>query len=193
MQPSPFFNRIFSSRRRMVFGVFALVIVMVGAVVVLSQALNRPQTCSTSIPVEQDIQESVAFQHAFESPQWTLDYANHESSVSARWYDQSGLGHLDYLRYNCGLTTADLDKYRFDISLGGYDRWQRLAQCELNGVRLHEFAVVYDGNQDYRVRFWLKPVNNTRLAAFQLSFPVERQQDMETYAARLFPELSACP
>jgi hypothetical protein len=58
-------------------------------------------------------------------------------------------------------------------------------------VILHEINVIYTG-QDYRTRFWLQPVSDTRLVALQLTFPVTRLSDLDIYAARLFPELSAC-
>ena len=178
-------------RRRWLFAAAALILVAIIAVVGSASYLNRPQTCSTSILVEQDIRAALAYGGAFEPSTWKEDHANHEQAVSARWFDDTGLAHVDYLRYNCGLTSADLDQYRFDISLGGYEHWERTAQCEAEGVRLHEFNVLYAG-QDYRTRFWLQPVSDTRLVALQLTFPATRQSDMNLYAARLFPGLSSC-
>ena len=144
-----------------------------------------------NIPVEQDVEEARAYGAAFETDTWKAEWANHPDSVSALWRDSTGLLHVDYLRYNCGLTRANLDEYAFDISLAGYESWERTAQCESDGLILHEFDVVYDG-QDYRTRFWLQPTSETRLAALQLTFPATRMDDMNTYAARIFPALSAC-
>ena len=188
MQHLAFLN---TSKRRIIFTIAALLLIAVTVFVVGAPNLNRPQTCSTSIPIDQDVQASLAYGAAFEPETWKEDYANHADSVSARWIDDTGLAHVDYLRYNCGLTSADLDQYRFDISLSGYEHWERTAQCEADGIRLHEFNIIYTG-QDYRTRFWLQPVSDTRLVALQLTFPATRQSDMDKYAARLFPQLASC-
>jgi len=36
------------------------------------------------------------------------------------------------------------------------------------------------------------PINDTRLAAFQLGFPAARQDDLDLYSAQVFPKLSGC-
>ncbi len=184
-------RRVTSRRRLVLLGVAILVVVAGGVAIVLSRNMRGGGTCTTSIPVEKDVKDALAYGAAFEPEQWKPDWANHPDSVSARWFDGTGLAHVDFLRYNCGLTRADLDQYACQISLGGYDRWQRTAQCEKNGVILHEFNVIYTG-QDYRTRFWLQPMSDTRLVALQLTFPATRLSDLDKYAARLFPELSAC-
>lgn len=168
-----------------------IVVLIVGVGVVAYQTTQGSGKCTTTIPADQDMQQAVSYGAAFEPATWQRDSLDHGDSISARWWDSTGMGHLDYLRYNCGLTRANLDNYAFNISLGGYESWERTAQCEKDGLILHEFKVKYTG-QDYRTRFWLDPVNDTRLAAFQLTFPATRLNDMETYAQRLFPTLVSC-
>jgi hypothetical protein len=171
--------------------VVATVVVLGIGAVIASRNVTSDVRCETDIPVEKDVEDARAFGAAFEPESWTAEWANHPDSVSALWRDSTGLLHVDYLRYNCGLTRTHLDEYGFDISLGGYEDWERTAQCEADGLILHEFDVVYEG-QDYRTRFWLQPASGTRLAALQLTFPATRMADMDTYAARLFPALSVC-
>lgn len=180
------------SRRRLFLGAGALVIVLgvVGGIFYFKNS-QQPRSCTTAIPVDEDMQTALSYGLVFEAPQWAVESENHEFSVSVLWRDESGLGHLDYLRYNCGLRKIDLDEYKFDISLGGYDSYQETAVCENDDLRLREFDTV-SGGVDYRTRFWLQPVNDTRLVAFQLSFPVTRQDDLDLYSARLFPMLSGC-
>ena len=168
-----------------------VIVLVAGLGVVAYQRLQSGGTCSTTISAAEDMQKALFYKTAFEPATWQQDALDHGDSISARWWDDTGMGHLDYLRYNCGLTRANLDNYAFNISLGGYESWERTAQCEKAGTVLHEFNVKYTG-QDYRTRFWLKPVNDTRLAAFQLTFPATRLADMDTYAQRLFPDLATC-
>src|SRR5512134_842319 len=105
-------SRVFSTRRQLA-AVLVLVLAVLG-VLAVQAVVNRPQTCTTTIPAEQDLEVALAYGAALESSDWKADYADHGDSISARWTDETGIGHLDYLRYNCGLTTADLDNYRFD-------------------------------------------------------------------------------
>jgi hypothetical protein len=171
----------------------ALSIVMVLLIGVIGVIVYRNQggTCSTSIPAADDMQQALKYRAAFAPAAWQEDSLDHGDSISARWWDSTGMGHLDYLRYNCGLTRANLDNYAFNISLGGYENWERTAQCEKGNLILHEFKVKYTG-QDYRTRFWLESVNDTRLAAFQLTFPATRLSNMDTFAQRLYPDLPTC-
>ena len=45
---------------------------------------------------------------------------------------------------------------------------------------------------DYRVRYWIEPVNPTRIVTLLLAFPANDTSSMGRYANLLFPDIPSC-
>jgi hypothetical protein len=133
----------------------------------------------------------------FEPGRWELQYGEHPALISVGWFehDTEAIAHSQYLLYNCGYTQAEVDDFyddaNMDVMLGGYDSWTETARCEADGLTLREYEVRYTG-KPYAVRFWIQPVNDTRVRDIHLGYWPEDTAEMDEYARRLFPALVSC-
>ncbi|MBZ0282944.1 MAG: hypothetical protein K8L97_19545 [Anaerolineae bacterium] len=171
---------------------------LVAIVSVLIRFFNPPEECPVTSATEQDFAEAIAIgEGVFEPEIWELKYGEHPSLISVGWFDyvSEGIAHSQYVLYNCGYTQTVVDNFYgdagMDVMLGGYNTHTLTAQCEQDGVMLREYALDYAG-KPFMMRFWIQPVNATRVRDIHLAFSVDDDAMMEDYAARLFPNFASC-
>ncbi len=134
----------------------------------------------------------------FSTDLWTENSASYPDKVTRTWYSD-GLGavaHLEYLVYNCEYTQANLDTYFSDsnfktIIFSNYQDVANTAQCSLGNLQLHEFTSTFNKNK-YVMYYWIQPDGKTRVLDLMLTFPIDRQDELQTYAERLYPTLPVC-
>jgi hypothetical protein len=158
-----------------------------------------PPKCEASPATPLDFQQATSIGSGiFEPERWRLETGEHPGLISVGWFEDEheGLAHAQLLLYDCGYTSADLERFYGDegmnIMLGGYNAHTQTAQCTDGELTLREYDVDYDG-RPYRVRFWFEPVSDTRVRDMHLGFLPEDEALMDDYAARLYPQLPSCP
>jgi hypothetical protein len=162
------------------------------------QAAPPTPTPCPAPPIQQDIDAALNFANGiFEPERWKLTQDQAPFIIHLLWLQQDGGGvaHQEYLLYDCGYTPDDLDNYfsedNFNVILSGYEDWQSTTRCEADGITLYEFDLIYEGG-DYLMRYWIKPLSDTRVLDLSLAFPAADVNLMNAYAVRLFPQLSSC-
>lgn len=133
----------------------------------------------------------------FAPDMWDQSFRGDAVRVAVQWDNRetSAVAYLDYLIFACGYDDDEFAEYfnedYWDITLSTYETWERGEQCEQDGVILHEFKLTTD-EQPYRMRYWIAPLNDTRILTMQLTFPSNATNSIDAYAAQLFPALPAC-
>lgn len=135
----------------------------------------------------------------FPSGMWAMTF--NESPQTARstaeWRSNElgALAYLEVIHYDCGYTIASIDAYtsaeNLAILLEDYDAWEQTDACKVGDTRLHEFDVLVN-DLDYRIRYWIEPVNPTRIVTLLLAFPAGDLSNMGRYANLLFPDIPSC-
>ncbi len=161
---------------------------------------NRPTACGTGDSNYSDIWRARNYAHGvFDSEFWQISYDTLPFRIDVIWDSPQfeSLVYLEYLIFNCGYTEEDLDDYFNDeyfaqIVLIDYDNPQKVGECRQGDVRLYEFRADFMG-QSYRISQWVKPDNERRVAGLFMTFPLEDEEMMDSYAVKIFPELPVCP
>jgi hypothetical protein len=184
------------SRRRILLLTLVTVIVVTGGVFFWQR--SQSEQCPILPATEADFDQAVAIgEGVFEPERWELKTLEHQALISVGWFehDIEALAHVQLLLYNCGYTQAEVDNFygeaNMNVMLGGYLSHTLTAQCTHDGLTLREYDVDYDG-QPYKVRFWIEPLNETRVRDVHLGFFPEDIAEMEEYARRLYPDLPSC-
>ncbi len=162
-----------------------------------------PQHCTNSAgPTQADIDYALAYPgKTFAASDWEQTYNTENQRVSVAWTSQNdgALAYLEYLPYDCGYTQADLDEFFSPENIAGvilqnYQNPQPLAQCRQDAEKLtlYEYRTSLH-DTSYLVRLWVRPVSNTRVLYFLLTFPEESRSTLDKYAQTMFPALTSCP
>ncbi len=157
-------------------------------------------TCNLeSEPTQKDITYALEFTGDTFSD-WNRSYTVHADRVTITWahQDKGAIAFLEYLFFRCGYTQADIDAHfseqNFqDIILRDYENLQSVATCTdtRSDLTLHEFTGALH-ETDYVIRFWVTPDSETYALNMMLVFPATAEAELDKYAQRVFPELSAC-
>ncbi len=164
-----------------------------------SVAIVPTQAISCAAPsTDQDINDMLALVgDTFASKYWTQTIDSASSQRTVTWVNNSlnGLAYLDYLQFDCGVTQAQIESYYspqgFATIFSNYQSYTQTAQCEANGINLHEFDVTAH-NLDYHADYWVRKVSPTRVEGFLLVFPTDKPAQQAEYAGKLFPDLPTC-
>jgi hypothetical protein len=154
--------------------------------------------CGPIEPAEEDIRFALSIgQDLFSKPEWVKSYTVEPYQVRlTRLNDtESAVAYIEYLMYNCGYGQADLDERfseaSFAIVFQDYESHVQTNFCEDGDLALYEYDLVNE-EYPYAARYWAKQQSDTRILIVMLVFPRENPSLMNTYATRLFPDLSSC-
>jgi hypothetical protein len=181
--------------RIIVFGVVGLA--ALAAALIFLPNLGK-QECPITPATETDFKEAAAIgEDVFEPESWEFEILEHPALISVGWfnYDNKAFGHAQYLMYNCGYTRNELDDFygeeNMAFMLGGYDSYRLTAACQYGDITLRQYDLVL-GDLDYISRFWYQPLNATRARDMRLDFVSTDRDQMDIYAARLYPDIPSC-
>lgn len=109
--------------------------------------------------------------------------------------DTTGVTTVNYLIYDCGYDTDDLEDYYdddgFDRIMEVYSDVERTEECSDGGLTLYHYALEYE-NDDYLSRFWVVEYSDNRVYDVQLTFLADEEDRLDELAEDLFPELPGC-
>ncbi len=156
---------------------------------------------------QREIYTVLAFgEDVFEPERWYTSAAESAGRTTATWTAKAesgfvgALAYADYLHFDGGYTSEGLTELFndawFDGVLANYESHTSTTACQSeDGLMLFEFTVNSDGTP-YTMRYWVEPVEETRVMALFIVFPagdVAARRLLETYAQALYPALSICP
>jgi hypothetical protein len=155
--------------------------------------------CVSTEPTQEDIDRALSYtDELFSAPEWVRTYTVADGRVSVVWSnDPLGVvAYVEALIFPCGYEEPDLDTFfsveNWDVVFGNYDSYEPVTSCKIDtGVRLYEFKAVTEGF-NYNIRYWAENDTDNRLVGAMIVFPVESQELMDEYSARLFPDLISC-
>jgi len=133
----------------------------------------------------------------FDGDGWGLTVTELDDRTQFTWRNDVdfGMAYLELLHFDCGYIGSDIMSYYtddgWDTILQVYDSYEETAQCGLQGLRLFEFDLVYNGF-DYQMRYWIEPVTEQRVGNFSLVFLGDDETQLDAYANLLYPELASC-
>jgi hypothetical protein len=170
-----------------------------------SQAAAPPQIspdCEVDVnPTEADLDYILSFPgRTFEAGDWERSFTANPSRASVTWLSEelSAVAYIDYLIYGCGYTSEELAEYHSEenfrsILFADYAGFRQVAKCESpqEHLTLYQFTGQFDGT-DYSIDFWVLGHGETRVLDFTLALPAAAQDQRETFAASLFPQLPSC-
>lgn len=164
-----------------------------------SQAEGPSDACGPILPSEDDVRFALSFGSQHLDPlQWVRSYTvePYKVSVTRKNDTEGAIAFTEYLLFNCGYSQADLDNYfsdeNFNIVFGNYDSHTLQKFCENKGLALYEYQAVTEG-MDFLARYWVKQESDKRLLVFMLVFPQANQNTLNSYAQKIFPDLTHCP
>jgi hypothetical protein len=109
--------------------------------------------------------------------------------------ENTGVSSVNYLIYDCGYETRDLEDYYdddgFDTILEVYSEAERTEECNDGGLTLYEYALEYEGD-DYVSRFWIVEYSDTRVYDVQVTYIEDEADVLDEVSESLFPELPSC-
>lgn len=155
---------------------------------------------SATEPTQQDIEYVLAFTgDTFESSDWEKSYTVEPDRVRATWLsNEGGLGFVEYVVISCGYTQAEIENNYSGQSLEevvfqDYQNLQLIATCanEEGDVILHELTAEFS-ETTYVMRFWIITDNPTRVLDMLIAFPQISEEQVHSYAEKVFPEMSSC-
>jgi len=178
-------------------GIFFLLIVGVGSAALM---VSQSTQCGTGGSSFLDVWRAQSFGlGVFSEKEWQKSYSVEPYRVQVVW-DSPDLGSvatLEYLLFNCGTTSADLDVYYSDenfhnIILADYQDVQKTSACRAGETRLYQFTAKFE-NADYLLWQWVKPDGAKRVFGFFMAVPTQSRLSGLGYAEKVFPELTTCP
>jgi hypothetical protein len=165
--------------------------------------LVRAQDESTSPPVQsaREIYTALAVgESAFEPELWLVSASEKPGLTTAEWRadEIGGLGFLTIYHFDQGIlpeqVNAAFGNDWFTAYFANYESWSEESNCQFNqpaNLTLREFTVVSSGVES-RLRFWLWPLSETRVATLFVTFPSTQTDLLDQYAERLFPDAALC-
>ncbi len=153
-------------------------------------------------PTEADLDYVLSFPgRTFATGDWERSFSVNPSRATATWLSDelAAVAYIDYLIYGCGYTSDDLAEYYSEesfrsIIFAGYSALEPVAKCNVpeGDLTLHQFTGRSD-DTDYSIDFWTLLRGDTRILDMTLALPADSSDQLDAYAATLFPRLPSCP
>ncbi len=167
---------------------FILVVLLAGALLV-GRAQDKPaREIYTVLSYGDDV---------FEPDQWLASAKEETGRTTAEWRDDaiSGLAYLGYIHFDNPIQPDQVPLVFtndwFNAVFANYQGLIETSNCQLKDVTLHQFNVIQAGNR-FSVRYWIKPISESRVLTLFLMFPTSDTAHMDTYAKKLFPDAAVC-
>ena len=168
---------------------FIILVVLLSGALLVSRAQDKPtREIYTALSYGNDV---------FEPTQWLASAKEEAGRTTAEWRDDaiSGLAYLGYIHFDNPIQADQIplvftDDW-FKAVFANYQGMIDVSTCQLKDVTLHEFAVVQADN-NFSVRYWIKPIDESRVLTLFLMFPKTDSKNMDTYAKKLFPDAAIC-
>jgi hypothetical protein len=149
-------------------------------------------------PPEREIYTVLHYGDAiFPADVWLASAAEETDKTTATWRanDLGAVAYASYLHFDEGITSDTVKKFFtddwFKSSFTNYQGFRQMTECEVNDYTVHEFSMLVNDHK-YMMRYWIKPVSDTRILNFFIVFPTADQDKLDEYAAKLFPDVVAC-
>jgi|GEM_PF-3257838 hypothetical protein len=163
---------------------------------------QAPTLAATLLPVTGDgsreINTVLAFGNTtFEPGVWLAGAQENFDRTVASWTyaEQGGFALAEYLHFDTGIEASTIatffDTAWFDSAFADYDSWGQTNQCAAGQTTLYEFTLILAG-VNYLVRYWVEPINASRVLASHILFPQDQQALLDAYATRYRPNLPKC-
>lgn len=172
----------------MVKRLFILVVLLAGAVLV-GRAQDKPTREIYTVLSYGDA--------AFEPETWLASAREETGRTTAEWRNDaiSGLAYLGYIHFDNPIQPDQVplvftDDW-FKAVFANYQRLDETTNCQIKDVTLHQFNVLQAGSS-FSVRYWIKPISESRVLTLFLMFPTADTKNMDSYAAKLFPDAAVC-
>jgi hypothetical protein len=173
----------------MMFKRLLIVVVLMSAVVLAAHAQSTPEReIYTVLHYGDDV---------FEPDVWLASAAEEASRTTATWRAESlgAVAFASYLHFDEGVTPDTVKKFFtnewFNGSFTNYQGFREMTHCDVQDVTVHEFSMLVN-NQKYMMRYWIKPVSDTRILTIFIVFPTKDQVQLDEYAQKLFPDVISC-
>lgn len=160
-----------------------------------------PSDCkNSSEPTELDVKQALAFQSStFPAPAWERSYAVKPFRVNVTWSNASNgaVAYQEYLLYPCGKADVGLKEFFTpdtlnNVLLKDYQNPKLVSSCSNAEQQLTLYDMTADhSDQSYQVRFWAKPLSETRGVYVMLVFP-KSNTEFNQYAQTAFPQFASC-
>lgn len=133
----------------------------------------------------------------FEVDQWLASAEEGPNRTRATWRSDviGGVAFADYLHYEGGVSPDQFDALFntewFNATLANFPVWREQTRCDLGNLRLIEYTLQI-ADTPYTMRYWIEWVNETRVMTFYIVVPEGFASLLDTYGARLYPDLASC-
>jgi hypothetical protein len=163
-----------------------------------SEVAAVPLSCVDPAPQKDNIEKALAIGAGVFAPErWEEEITEYPYIVAVTWIDNQSLSlaYTQLLIYDCGYSWEDLEAFYGEdgiaVILGNYESYTQTAECERDGLMLREYDVDSDG-RPYKIRYWIQPLNETRVRDMHLSVSEDDPDLLDEYAKLLYPQLPTC-
>ena len=168
---------------------FIILVVLLGGAVWIGRAQDKPV---------REIYTVLSYgDSVFEPDQWLVSAREEVGRTTAEWRNDavSGLAYLGYIHFDNPIQPDQIplvftDDW-FNAVFANYQGMTETSNCQLQDVTLHQFTVLQAGSR-FNVRYWIKPINESRVLTLFVMFPTTDTTRMDTYAKKLFPDAAVC-
>lgn len=167
---------------------FILIVLLSGALLV-SRAQDKPT---------REIYTVLSYGDAVFEPELWLASAKEEAGrTTAEWRNDAigGLAYLGYIHFDNPIQPDQIPlvftEDWFKAVFANYQSMTETSNCQLKDVTLHQFNVIQAASR-FSVRYWIKPISESRVLTLFLMFPTADTANMDTYAKKLFPDAAVC-
>jgi hypothetical protein len=133
----------------------------------------------------------------FETDLWLASAEETPNRTRATWRSDNigGVAFADYLHFETGVTPDQFDTLFgadwFNATLSNFAVWREETRCDLGNLRLIQYTLqIADTN--YSMRYWIEWVSDTRVMTLYVVVPDGFASLLDTYGARLYPDLASC-
>jgi hypothetical protein len=180
-----------------------LLVVFLMSVVMAGTAYAEPAAQDECEPTQSTVENFVEaldlHSDVFNEEDWRVNVTYEETDyviqVNRFPEDTIGVTTVNYVIYDCGYSTRDLNSYYddegFESILEVYNDSERTEECSDGGLTLYHYDLEYEGD-DYLSRFWIVEYSETRVYDVQLTFLADEEDRLDELAEDLFPELPRC-
>ncbi len=168
---------------------FIILVVLLSGALLVGRAQNSPT---------REIYTALSYgDGVFEPDQWLASAREENGRTTAEWRDDdiSGLAFLGYIHFDNPIQPEQMSlvftEDWFKAVFANYQGMTETSNCQLDDVILHEFTVLQAGLR-FNVRYWIQPIDETRVLTLFLMFPMTDTVHMDTYAKKLFPKAAIC-
>jgi len=133
----------------------------------------------------------------FEPDVWLASAGEEDIRSNATWRADSlgAVAFATYLHFDDGVPadvmTSFFNDDWFKTTFTNYTGYHELEHCDAQGMTLYEFSVLVN-DAKYMMRYWIQPINDTRILAFFIVLPTTDEKSLDKYAALLYPDFASC-